>query len=82
MYSVYIGYSRTPLIMQSSHTFSKSIFHTFKTKIKHFNTITYLHFSKILFMEHNAENICATVNSGKEQNLNKQMVEFRISILL
>jgi len=32
-------------------------------------------------MEHNAKNICKTIISGEEQNLNKQMVEFRISIL-
>ena len=32
-------------------------------------------------MEHNAKNICKTVISGKELNLNKQMVQFRISIL-
>jgi len=31
-------------------------------------------------MEHNAKNICKTVISSKEQNLNKQMVEFGISI--
>jgi len=31
-------------------------------------------------MEHNAKNICRTVR-GEAQNLNKQMVEFRISIL-
>jgi len=33
-------------------------------------------------MEHNAENICRTVISSEKQNLNKQMVDFRISILL
>jgi len=49
--------------------------------MKNFNTIAYLHFSKILFMEHNAKNICKTVISGKEQNLNKQIAEFEISIL-
>jgi len=27
------------------------------------------------------QNICKTVISGKEQNMNKQMVEFAISIL-
>jgi len=32
-------------------------------------------------MEHNAKNICKTVISGKEQNLNKQQADFRISIL-
>jgi len=32
-------------------------------------------------MEHNVKNICRIVISNKEQNLNKQMVEFRISIL-
>ena len=32
-------------------------------------------------MEHNAENICRTVISAEEQNLNKQMIEFRISTL-
>jgi len=32
-------------------------------------------------MEHNAKNICRTITSGEKQNLNKQMVEFRISIL-
>jgi len=32
-------------------------------------------------MEHNAKNICRTIISSKEQNLNEQMVEFRISIL-
>jgi len=32
-------------------------------------------------LEHNAKNICRTVLSGKEQNLNKQMAEFKISIL-
>ena len=32
-------------------------------------------------MEHDAKNFCRTVISGKEQNLNKQMVEFEISIL-
>jgi len=32
-------------------------------------------------MDHNAKNICRTVISGEEQNLSKQMVEFRISIL-
>jgi len=47
---------------------------------KTFNTITYLHISKILLMEHNAKNIRKTVISGKEQNLNKQMAEFGISI--
>jgi len=31
-------------------------------------------------MEHNANNIWSVL-SGEEQNLNKQMVEFRISIL-
>jgi len=31
-------------------------------------------------MEHNAKNICRTVISSKEQKLNKQMAEFRISI--
>jgi len=30
-------------------------------------------------MEHNVKNICETVISGEEQNLNKQMVEFGIS---
>ena len=53
----------------------------FNTNWKNFNTITYLHFSKILFMEDNAKKICKTVISGKEQNLNKQMAEFGISIL-
>jgi len=32
-------------------------------------------------MEHNARNICRTVISGKEQNVDTQMDEFRISIL-
>jgi len=32
-------------------------------------------------MEYNAENICRTVISSEEQNLNKQLAEFRISIL-
>ena len=32
-------------------------------------------------MEHNAKIIYRTVISGKEQNLNKQMAEFRISVL-
>jgi len=32
-------------------------------------------------MEHNAKNICKTVISGVEQNLNKHMDEFGISIL-
>jgi len=32
-------------------------------------------------MEDNAKKICKTVISGKEQNLNKQMAEFGISIL-
>jgi len=32
-------------------------------------------------MEHNAKNICRTVISSEENNFNKQMVEFRISIL-
>jgi len=41
----------------------------------------HLHFSKILLMEHKAKNICQAVISGKEQNLNKQMAEFIISIL-
>jgi len=27
------------------------------------------------------KNVCGTVTSGEEQNLNKRMVEFRISIL-
>jgi len=49
--------------------------------MKNFNNITYLHISKILFMEHNANKICKTVISGKEQNLNRQMGEFGISIL-
>jgi len=31
-------------------------------------------------MQHNAEDICGTVISGGEQNLNKQIVEIRISI--
>jgi len=30
-------------------------------------------------MEHNAENICRTVIWGKEQNLNEEKAEFRIS---
>jgi len=47
----------------------------FKTKLKGFNTIISLHFSKLLFMEHNANNICRTVISGKEQSLNEQRVE-------
>jgi len=33
-------------------------------------------------MKHNTKNICRTAISGKEQNLKKQMVEFRISMLL
>jgi len=32
-------------------------------------------------MEHNAKNMCLIVISGKKQNLNEQMAEFRISIL-
>ena len=32
-------------------------------------------------MEHNAKNICKTVISDKEQNLNKQMAECGIPIL-
>jgi len=32
-------------------------------------------------MDHNAKNICTTVISGKEQDLNKQMAGFEISIL-
>jgi len=44
--------------------------------------LQYHHFSKILFTEHKCENICKTVISGKEQNLNKQMAEFGSSILL
>jgi len=32
-------------------------------------------------MEHNAENICRIAISSKEQNLDKQMVEFGISML-
>jgi len=32
-------------------------------------------------MDHNTKNICRTVISGKEQNLKKQTVEYRISIL-
>jgi len=32
-------------------------------------------------MEHNARNICRTVISSEEQDLNEQMVEFRISLL-
>jgi len=47
----------------------------FKTKLKGFNTIISLHFSKLLFMEHNANNICRTVISGKERSLNEQRVE-------
>jgi len=31
-------------------------------------------------MEHNGISICETVISGKEQNLNKQMAEFGITI--
>jgi len=46
-----------------------------------FYTITYLYFSNILFMEYNAKNMCKTATIGKEQNLNKQMAEFAISIL-
>jgi len=49
--------------------------------LKNFNTITSLTFSQIIFMEQNAKNICKTVVSGKEQNFNKRMVEFVISIL-
>jgi len=30
----------------------------------------------MLFMKHNAKNICRTVISGKEQNFNKQKAEF------
>jgi len=48
--------------------------------MKNLHTITYLHFSKILFMEHNAKNICTTVITGIEQNLNKHMAELGISI--
>jgi len=32
-------------------------------------------------MEYNAKNTCRTVISSEEQKLNKQMVEFRITIL-
>jgi len=32
-------------------------------------------------LEHNAENICRTIISAEEQNLNKQMLEFRLAIL-
>jgi len=49
--------------------------------MKNFNAITYLHFSEISFMEQSANKICKSVVSSKEQNLNKQMVEFGISIL-
>jgi len=45
----------------------------FNTKLKDFNTIIYLHFSKILFMEHNAKDICKTVISGKEQYLKENI---------
>jgi len=43
--------------------------------------LQYHHFSKILFIEHKYKNICKTVISGKEQNLNKQMAEFGSSLL-
>jgi len=46
--------------------------------ILNFNIINHLHFYKILFTQHNAKNISKTVISGNEQNLNKQMDEFRI----
>jgi len=59
--------------------FSVHFQHLFNTKLKDWNTITYLHFSNNLLMEHNVKNICETVISGEEQNLNKQMVEFGIS---
>jgi len=36
---------------------------------------------KIVFMEHNAKNTCTIVISGKEQNLNKRMLKFGISII-
>jgi len=41
----------------------------------------YLYVPKVLLMEHNAKNICKTFISGKEQNFNKQVTEFGISML-
>ena len=68
--------SRFYVIMQGSHTFSKTLFCTFQylfnSERNNFNTITSLHFSKILFMEHKAKNICKTVINGNEQNFNKK----------
>jgi len=63
------------------HIFKNYFPFFFNTKLKDFNTIIELHFSRILLMEHNAKNICRTVISGNKQNLNKQIVEFRIFIL-
>jgi len=58
-----------------AHTdFQKSFSMLFDTKYN-LTTITYLHFSKICFIELNVKNI-----SSKEQNLNKQMAEFRIAM--
>jgi len=64
------------------HTFSKTIFHTFsipnsKTLIPTFTFIfeNFIHGTQ-------CKSICKTVNSGKEQNLNKQIAELKISILL
>jgi len=37
--------------------------------------------ANILSVEQNANNICKTIITGGEQNLNKQMAEFGISIL-
>ena len=73
------------LVIWSAHIrqnpFSIRFQHLVNTKWKIFKTITYLHFFNILFIEHNAKNICKTVTSSKVQNLNKQMAEFGIPIL-
>jgi len=74
-----LGRLRAPTHFQKP--FSILFQYLFNTTWKHFNTITYLHFTKILFIEHNARDICKTVISGKAQNLNKQMAQFVISIL-
>ena len=65
-----------------SHIFKNDFPYFFNIKFKQFTTIIYLHFSKILLTKHKQrKNIYRTVISVKEQNLNKETVEFRISIL-
>jgi len=61
--------------------FQKNFPYFFNAKFKDFNNITQLRFFENFIHGTHCKSICRTVTSGKEQNLNKQMAEFRISML-